>query len=194
MNIARLKELQTKLENMITTLQLSEEDTFVKKRIRTVINDVRYKISEEEAIERTKAKGLKTIEVDGESITVPLFYHGYNYDKSAEAKYKDGIIYLIPKEFKIPKSKWIDGFHEYAYAFIQREDKRWVVMCVKILGEDEYGDRTFASSYFYATSYSDLSYTSKEYGKNNCPRVYRDYYNQILAYVREVEGMEDFLK
>lgn len=179
------------VDNIVGCLQSNEEDYFVKRRLLSVSSDVRHKINELEDIERLQSKGMKQMEFDGELIEVPQCFHSYLFEE-ANFKHKDGAFYVVPKEFKEPSSKWIEGFSEHAYVIFQKENGRWVSMCMRILGGDKYGDRIYASSTFYKTSFSDFSYSSKEYGKNRCPVEYQPYYNQMLEYIREVEGMENF--
>ena len=188
MNIDKLKQHAETLKEFIGTFDNSIiEDKFVVKELYKTAGAIRDKIWREEMDNRNKER-LTYEMVSGKEIVVPYFMKGYGEDKYL--KLINDELYVLPKEFKLDKD---NSFHHWAYAYIKVAEDKHVVLTVRMLGGDRFGNRIFTESVYYKKPESNSAYYSKDYGKNNrFPEIFAIQVHNIIKEFNKLEGVENF--
>lgn len=188
MDITYLEEQATALKEIANNYDYSTpEDRFIRTHLQTTINKITGKISEIKMDDFYNDRIQSMDGFDGNVYIIPPFMSNHGDEK--KVCIVDNSVMVIPHEVKFDK----DGsFHVYMYVYLKLEEDKHVKVCVRLLGNDAYGDRIYVSAYYYKKLGSFSSYYSKDYAKNSMPSTYKDSVHKVVNRFRQFEGFENF--
>lgn len=133
------------------------------------LRKLKDKIDDEER--RLNSK-LRVVDIDGVNYEVPTGFYQENDRYTYEVR--DGCLYRFEK-MKLDS----DGsFHLHHHVWIPQTETKFVDLCVRVLGNDIYGDRYYLSASYYKHPSDTFPYMHKDISTNNYG--YKPYYDYIL--------------
>jgi len=188
LNIAYLEEQALVLKELASKYDYTTpENAFVRSQLQTTINKINSKVSE---IKMDNYYDYHIEYIDdnnGNTYLIPPFMN--NHGEGKKVCIVDNYVMVVPKTIKFDK----DGsFHVHMYVYLKLAEDKHVKVCVRLLGNDVYGDRIYVSAYYYKKLGSFSSYYSKSYTKNSMPNTYRECVHKVVNRFRQFDTFENF--
>ena len=188
MDITYLEEQASALKEIVNNYDYSTpEDAFIRTHLQGAINRITSKVSEIKMDDYYDHRIESIDGLDGNTYIIPPFMNNFGDEK--KVCIVDNSVMVVPKTINFDK----DGsFHVYMYVYLKLEEDKHVKICVRLLGNDSYGDRIYVSSYYYKKLGSFSSYYSKDYGKNTFPSTFKESVHKVVNRFRQSDTFENF--
>lgn len=168
--------MQLNLERMKAEYELAKQDgsNVVSTTARKGINEALYRLKKKiEDEERRNSANLNMRVINGVEYQIPACFNWYD-EQHERFEVKDGCLYLI-RNFGLDS----DGsYHLHNYVWIPQSENKYARLLVRILGNDQYGDRYFLEVNYYKHPSDYYPYLNKHINNENY--LYKPYYTYVF--------------